>query len=539
MINFRRMREFYFRVLIAFFVIAGTLWTTSVIAVSIAGATYNHPIVPTCPAGIGGNHMARAFDIDGTVVNADVTMGLSDGTFRSIPQSAVDGTSSATEASIHAALGDILPAITEGDVLTARLNILDTSAEGFYRIIITFSNNDTPLAQTAACMLTILVTKASSSDGSITTFITIQSSEILSGPVTLNPYRQQFERNVIGGMLPGAVAILLAAVFCAHFISALFGLESVGKGLQFLKHRIFGRPGFAPFLIIEEGKIGMGEEIVKKMGGPAGLVLRQDSAIVTEVWGKLTRVIRGPGFPRLEPFEKIWDMIDLRPQRWLFKVSAITRDGIPITYEVAVKFRVGDTDADIFKAATCKWIRDAERTEPDRLMDWIKRVMLSATEGTMRTYILAHYKLDELLDVSVRRQIRDDLIKSLTATAANDYGVIIMEVTLHDVEFEGQVLQEWCKTWRARRDIEVQKIEADERVQGLQMRKRAENQVRQEMLYRTIRTLSTLSEKDKEISLDYVLFSFIKMVEHTAFAQKVFIAEDSLSKLDRIKENLL
>jgi len=173
-------------------------------------------------------------------------------------------------------------------------------------------------------------------------------------------------------------------------------------------------------------------------------------------------------------------------------------------------------------------------------MDWVKRVILGAMEGTMRTRILAQYKLDELLDPNVRQQIRQTLLEALTATAAADYGVVIMEVTLHDIEFNGQVLQEWAKTWKARRDIEVQKIEADERVQELKMRERAESQVRQEMLDSTIKILAAMTaERDSTlVSEDYVLLSFIDMVEHTAAAQKVFIPEDVLLRLDKVKKKL-
>lgn len=532
MIDPKKLLSYLFRVLIALAIIFVILAIPSMIAVSLAGVSYNQPIIPMCPTGARGDNLVRAFDNDGIVKSAALAIGLSDGSFIEMPSLTTPGI-------IHATLTDLSEATTKGEMLTARLNILDTSPAGTHQMRITFSNADRPVPQTAACVLTVQVAGAPSGDGGTRASITILSSEKIGDPQTANPYVQQLGPKVIGGLLPGAIAIVLAAALCAYFISALFGLQGLGKGLQFLRYRIFGRPGFSPFMIVEEGKFGMGSDEVKQLGGPAGLVLRQDSAIVTDTWGKLTRVVRGPGFPVLEPFEKIWDIIDLRPQRWPFKVSAVTRDGIPITYEVAVKFRIGDTDADILKAATCKWIRDAWRTEPDRLMDWVKRVMLSATEGTMRNAILAHYRLDELLDASVRRQIRADLLQLLAATAASDYGVLIMDVTLHDVEFGGQVLHEWYKTWKARRDLEVQKIEATERVQAIQMRKRAENQVRQEMLYRTIGTLKTLAKDGQDVPVDYVLFSFIDMIEHTAAAQKIFLPGDNLRRLEKIKEDLL
>jgi len=380
------------------------------------------------------------------------------------------------------------------------------------------------------------VTKVSHLDGTVSTLATIQNVQTSHRALEIDTIVRRFTFNVAGGMLPGIVVVIGALLLCANLINGVFGLE--GGGWQLLIHRLFGRPGFSPYLIVGGGEIVMGSDSVKKRGGPAGIVLRQDSAIILEAAGALTRVIRGPGFPHLQPFETIWDIVDLRPQRWPFKVSAITRDGIPITYEVAVKFQVGPTDEDVLKAATCKWIRDAWRSEPDRVMDWPKRVVIGETEGVMRNKILAQYNLDELLNIQVRQKIRQDLFEMLKTAAARDLGVDIMEVTLHDVTFQGQVLDEWAKTWKMQRDLEVEKIESDERMQEIKLVERARSQVRQEMLDRTIKTLNAMAQKRTSVPVDYVLLSFIDMVENTAAAQKLFIPEDSLSKLESLKKEL-
>jgi regulator of protease activity HflC (stomatin/prohibitin superfamily) len=538
MFNLKKMTHYYTRIAIAALIVGAVLFAVSLIAVSIATINYNQPIIPTCPSSVDGNSLATATDPDGIVVSVDIAHDRVGETLDITAQTLVTDTVAETESQMGISLSEIIPAMTEGGQLSARLNIFDTASEGFHNIELIFANNDVPVAQTATCRLTVQVTKVQNLNG-IATIVSIQSVENPKVPTDIDSIVRQLTVNVFGGMAPAMIGVLTAFLLCAAFVSALYGLGSVGEGWQFLSYRLFGRPGFSPYLIIQGGKILMGKDSVKKVGGPAGLVIRQDSAVITEKEGKLLRIIRGPGFPRLEPFEKIWDIIDLRPQRWPFKVSAVTQDGIPITYEVAVKFRVGDTDDDILKAATCKWIREAWRTEPDRIMDWVKRVMLSATEGTMRTKILAQYKLDELLDPNIRRQIRQDLLDALTASVAEDFGVIIMEVTLHDVEFQGQVLQEWVKTWKARRDIEVEKIESDERVQEMKMRERAQSQVRQEMLDSMVEILKKMTEDSQEAPTDdYVLLSFIDMVEHTAAAQKVFIPDDIMMRLDNVKKNL-
>jgi regulator of protease activity HflC (stomatin/prohibitin superfamily) len=540
MFNLGRFLRYYGRVLFAILGIAVFLFVASLVAVSIYTVHYNQRIIPSCPTGLNEGNLASAIDPDGMVVDAVIT-----GT--PVPPNALVAAVSepvTTEAVTNVALVDVVPATTVGGQLTARFYVLETTTAGAHSVTITFANNDAltfrnreiSIPQIAQCTFDVQVTKVPQIDGTFSTVATLNNIQPSYLAPDMDTIVRQFILNVGGGMLPGVVVIVAALLLCANLINAFFGLD--GGGWEFLIHRLFGRPGFSPYLIVGGGKIAMGSENVKKHGGPAGIVLRQDSAIILEAGGALTRVIRGPGFPQLQPFEKIWDIIDLRPQRWPFKVSAVTRDGIPITYEVAVKFQVGPTDDDIFKAATCKWIRDAWRTEPDRMMDWPKRVIISDTEGVMRNRILAKYNLDELLDVQVRQQIRQDLFEILKVGSARDFGVEIMEVTLQDATFQGQVLDEWAKTWKMQRDLEVAKIEADERMQEIKLFERARSQVRQEMLDSAVKTLNTMTKRRKRVPVDYVLLSFIDMVEHTAAAQKVFIPEDNLVKLEKIKKEL-
>jgi len=100
------------------------------------------------------------------------------------------------------------------------------------------------------------------------------------------------------------------------------------------------------------------------------------------------------------------------------------------------------------------------------------------------------------------------------------------------------VIEEWAKTWKMQRDLEVAKIEADERLQEIKLVERARSQVRQEMLESAVKTLNAMTKRCKNVPVDYVLLSFIDMVEHVALAQKVFIPEDSLARLEKIKKEL-
>jgi regulator of protease activity HflC (stomatin/prohibitin superfamily) len=540
MFNLGKFVRFYARILVVVLGVAWLLFMASLAAVTIYTVHYNQRIIPICPTGLYGDHLTGAVDPDGRVVDAIIT---GQPILPNTP-SAARNAPTETGALTQVILLDITPAVAAGDPLIARFSVLETTTEGAHTVTITFANNDAltfgqreiSIPQTAQCTVEVQVTKVRRIDGTFNTVAILHNIQPSYLGLDMDRVVHQLILNVGIGMLPGIVGIVTALLLCANLVNAFFGLD--GGGLQFLIHRVFGRPGFSPYLLIGDGKITMGVERVKKLGGPAGIVLRQDSAIILESGGALTRVIRGPGFPHLQPFEKIWDVIDLRPQWWPFKVSAVTRDGIPLTYEVAVKFQVGPTEDDLLRAATCKWIRDAWRTEPDRRMDWPKRVIISDTEGAMRNKILAKYNVDDLLDARIRQEIRQELFDILKVGAALNFGVEIMEVTLQDATFQGQVLEEWAKTWKMQRDLEVAKIEADERVQELKLVERARSQVRQEMLDSTVKALNAMTKRRKQVPIDFVLLSFIEMIEQTADAQKVYIMKDNLAKLEQIKNTL-
>ncbi len=370
-----------------------------------------------------------------------------------------------------------------------------------------------------------------------------------------------FEAGIsLGGLFPLTLLALfplgLAAWAFARFVHALYQVD-YQKAFTFLSYRLFGRPWIRPYLTIENGKIIAGEVLAQKIGGPGQVVLKQDSAIVLEQSGRLTRVVKGPKHIKLEPFEKIWAMVDLHAHHWNFKVNAITMDGIPVAYNVALKFRIGHvpddfsesyrneipsagnlapfeievSEDDVFKAALNTWIRDPWRSEPDRLMIWTKRVVIGATEGTMRA-ILARYKLDDLLDVESRREIREDLVRRLIPSLEKS-GVVLLEVSLHDIEFkEKETLQLWASRWRARRDLEVKKAEAEGLADQALIRERARNEVRRELFEETLRTLEQYREPDKDAFAHYAVLSFAETLRR--ITPDVFQHPGTLEILERL-----
>ena len=332
---------------------------------------------------------------------------------------------------------------------------------------------------------------------------------------------------VLLNMVPGLVAVVVVCWLAASFVQSLYGLRSRREGWGFLMRSLFGLSGLQPFLIIREGTI-QGDEahVLRRVGGPGGLVIFNDSAVVLERAGRLTRVA-GSGFAYLEPFEKVWDVIDLRPQRWNFAVEAMTQEGIPVTCHADVSFKIDDggkkstreeaypmTEEAVFKAATSKWIREAGRTEPDRLMTWTKRVVMGETEGTLRS-ILARYPLDQLIDPAIRRKIQAELEEALRRSVPN-LGAKITRVALGDIQLEDEITQQWIEKWQAEGRRRMMELEAEGQAARAAIEANARIQAQVKMIANTAKAFDSMARYGEEIPSRFVILRFIEMIKRTS-----------------------
>lgn len=273
-----------------------------------------------------------------------------------------------------------------------------------------------------------------------------------------------FLLRVVINIVP-AMAVMAAVLWLAgRFVSGVYKLDGARAGFQFLLYSRCGQPGFAPWMRIEKGKPPDDGDTLIKIGGPGNLVIYADSAVVLQKGGRLTRVV-GPGYQCLESFEKIYDVIDLRPKRYCYNVSAMTKEGIPIDWQVEVHYKIADdgaqptrevpypySDTAVARAATCQWRREPSfRFGQD--MDWEGLVVVSRTEGTLRS-ILARRTLDELIGLgekeeqaareSIRAELKTELEKKVPALGAR-----LLDVRLDNLKVKDDVTQEWIKAWKA------------------------------------------------------------------------------------------
>jgi hypothetical protein len=269
-----------------------------------------------------------------------------------------------------------------------------------------------------------------------------------------------------------ALAIMASFILPISFLQALYGLKGKREAFWHLIHSLFGQASFKPWLKVEAGKIDYklsnADSFVVRVGGPGNVVVRKDSAVILERAGQLTHV-EGPGFAKLEPFERVYDTFDLRPRRWQLAVSGLSKEGIPVACDTDIEFQIRDNgqepssdkpfpvDLDaVFAAAKAKWVREATRPEDSRVVDWKGRIVISTAEGTLR-FILARYPLDRLIAPEIdgqehpRQVIRRELEKALHA-AAPSVGAKILKVELGEIKVQDEVTQQWIESWQANWD---------------------------------------------------------------------------------------
>ncbi|MEA3349023.1 MAG: SPFH domain-containing protein [Chloroflexota bacterium] len=351
---------------------------------------------------------------------------------------------------------------------------------------------------------------------------------------------------VIFNIIPGLIAVWIACNLPARFMRSLYGLNDTMEGFRFLVRCWFDRPAFRPLVIVEEGTINRGSDTIKQIGGPGGLLVYDDSAAILERGGRITRVLK-PGFYELRPFERVWETFDLRPHRWPYSVDAMTLEGIPITCKADIRFKINDggqapTEASphpvstkaILQAAFCKWIREPDRSEEDRLMEWDKRVIISYTEGTLRS-ILARYPLDELIEPSGRREIRDKLSAALSDSVPN-LGAQIIKVELGDITVQDDVTQQWIERWQVEKHREAETLIAIGEAEGIRIAAQAQSDVKLEIYQQAASILEDLKkEYGSDIPPRVVGLCFADMIRKMS-SKMPYLPDDVLRTLGLLEE---
>lgn len=344
-------------------------------------------------------------------------------------------------------------------------------------------------------------------------------------------------------------------VLAPQFLEQLYDLSR--EDAQQLSFHLFAGlsidPPRRPLLRIQEGHTLPDGPLVMymdKVGGPGYLSIAHDSAVVTGRLGKLRRVL-GPGFYRAEPFEKVWDVIDLRPQRRSLHVEFMTTDGIPACCDVEIRFQVaGPNRADfsypheenippqpfpfdpavILKLATAKYVKSHEGT--GRVQDWRIGLVNGLLDGilrdTLEKYSLDHFfnprywalqsegAIDKatpppekpvgLLEIQARVE---EAVKRIAA----DRGIVVDTVQLGPVLPEEEAIsRQWLEFWQAKAQRPVTAYSLAEDARRRQILEKTSVDAQVELVTSMLSKLQDLDTQKSDVPPQLIVMSFMDVL---------------------------
>jgi hypothetical protein len=337
---------------------------------------------------------------------------------------------------------------------------------------------------------------------------------------------------------------------------------------KLLKRLILGPsqyPPQEPVLQVRDGRvITEVSSVLERVGGPGYLSIEHNNAVVTQKLGILFRVL-GPGFHALDAFEKVWDVVDLRPQRRTVTVQFMTRDGIPACVDAEVVFRipfineytrmrgktgqltqVSNTGDDTLNLQTLNFSPDAvlavtaEKTvngpqARSQITDWIACVPDEILDGVVRD-VLECYTLDDFLYpqywLSLKELVNQDgeieyklvrpqplvshksQIELKVRAHAEERGIFIEYLELSPVlPVEDAISRDWLEFWQAKLQSVVYQHSMKVNVDPVQNGKRISTGLLVDLIASTVQKIQGLPNNELEVPPEFTLLSFVSVLQ--------------------------
>ena len=360
------------------------------------------------------------------------------------------------------------------------------------------------------------------------------------------------------GALPGLLAWGGLLQIFTRFMGKVYKIKNSRQALEYTFLSVFGPLFFRyPFIFIQEGRVdpksqGLPQGDPEGPGGPCLYIVFNDSAVVLEHGGRRIGVV-GPKVYTANRFEKVYQVLDLRPQTRTVEASVITRDGIPVKAKIGATFRIcwrgeptakfpypADPDA-LLRAAAGQDVFSFGQEKKER--SWADRV--GANLDVILRTIVARYRLDELLEprdpgISPRSDLERVLRVELRKMAAN-YGAEILEVRLEPFEFDIDfpIKQQWMDTWRTFWEGQAHIREAQAEASAIRIREMAHAYAQLEMIAAVTREFQGTPDT-KSIPMDLITLRFVEVISKMASNPEsaIYLPHEALQTLEGVRKML-
>ncbi|MGC9468304.1 MAG: SPFH domain-containing protein [Anaerolineae bacterium] len=354
-----------------------------------------------------------------------------------------------------------------------------------------------------------------------------------------------------GVFLAGTVAINHVQTLCGIYLQDFHDLsedDAYELAYRLLFGFRIGQPK-GPVLRVKAGHTDLGgPPVVHKVGGPALLSVDHDNAVVTSRLGRLHRVL-GPGSYDLDPYERVWDVIDLRPQRRTLTVEFMSREGIPAACQVSIVCRAaipkeffpsspdempgglaGYARRTALLLATSRYVRRLEGT--DRATDWVAGIVNGKLDGTVRD-TLEQYSLNELVNpqhwldadegeprIATKPKLLtelEDVILDDVRETAKRRGIIVESIGVGPIQPDEEAIsRQWLQFWQARLQRKVDDYTMAVELTQEETVATARAEVQADFVKRVIQQVETLREKGQKVP-DYLVLESVSEVLNSMY----------------------
>lgn len=348
----------------------------------------------------------------------------------------------------------------------------------------------------------------------------------------------------------------------------IMGAVWIGIVGYYVLNTFTGGPSGAPGLALQRESLQQlrQEQALLRVGGPGRIVVPNSDVVVTEYNGHFCRVL-GPGAQMLLPFEYVRSMLDLRAHDREADVTGVTQDGVELTCNMAVTFRLSNDDRffsaeDELNQAPQQESQRPTRDRPypygekavraaayaesvdgsGRVSTWTSLPLIVATGQLRRA--LAENRLDALFDPEAREPApHPELLKWVqdnTRHTLRQSGIELITLRMGPLRPPDAVTSQNLSGWRSYWEKEQRKRQAEGRAAAVSTIEEARTQAEVEMLRAIVEGIQRARrESSAELAQEIVALRLVEALERVAHsAQQVVIDEDTVEESEKVLEQL-
>lgn len=226
-----------------------------------------------------------------------------------------------------------------------------------------------------------------------------------------------------------------------------------------------------------------------RIGGPGLIKIQPGEVAVTELWGRVYRVLPG-GAHWLRRFEYVQAVLNLEEHaKYIEAIPLVTRDGLALTADVTIRYRISQGSEPPSKTRPYPYDDTAVKTvaydqtaiAPFTISNW-EDTPINVTKGVLKG-IIGKLRLDEILQpnpsaVEPHLAISGQLERNARMVLM-DRGIELVSLQLGRLQFDEAIANQYIEYWQTGWQIKADLSLADGEARALEERElaRAEAEV--------------------------------------------------------------